>query len=636
MSFLTPLALLAGLLAVPIILLYMLRLRRREVVISSTFLWQQVVQDREANTPWQRLRRNLLLLLQLLILLLMVLALARPFIVVPTVSTGQTALLLDASASMNALDADGESRFEAAKRRAFEVINTLGEGSTMTVIRVGSIPEVLTPYTTDRDRLRAAVRAAQPGRGRADWLSGLTLAAAGGSGVEDFSIVLVSDGGLGEANNLPEISLPGEVRYLEVGTSGDNVAVTALATRALAGAPPQLFAQLTNYGSSEAEVVLTLRIDSDPVPFISERYTIPARSDLPVVSTRALPQDFASLEAEVTRSVNSQAEDYLQEDNTAWTVTGDTGERSVLLMTEGNLFLEQVLLSLASVDLVRIEPGRPLPVRAFDLYVFDGALPPRLPAGDMLFINPPADTAYFSVGAETEDVGTISASSDDRLTYVDFGAVNILRFREVSNIPWADVLLATDAGPLLLAGEIDGRQIGVLTFDLRQSDLPLQISWPILVSNLLEWFTPGRVIATASAYTVGDSVLMRPPLETETLRITLPDGTVEELPVERSTVIFNSTNAPGLYRIEAISGGEVVRTQHFAVNLFEPLESDIAPRAVEMGGQTVIPNQREAPGQQEFWPAILILALLMLVIEWYAYHRQIQVPTLLRRPVAAR
>ena len=58
MQLLTPLALLGGLLAIPIVLLYMLRLRRREVVISSTFLWQQIMQDNEANTPWQRLKRN--------------------------------------------------------------------------------------------------------------------------------------------------------------------------------------------------------------------------------------------------------------------------------------------------------------------------------------------------------------------------------------------------------------------------------------------------------------------------------------------------------------------------------------------------------------------------------------------------
>ena len=49
MNFLTPLALLFGLLAAPIILMYMLRLRRQEVVVSSTLLWQKLIRDREAN-----------------------------------------------------------------------------------------------------------------------------------------------------------------------------------------------------------------------------------------------------------------------------------------------------------------------------------------------------------------------------------------------------------------------------------------------------------------------------------------------------------------------------------------------------------------------------------------------------------
>src|SRR5690348_15722976 len=136
MAFLTPIALLGALLAIPIVLLYMLRLRRREVVVSSTFLWQQIVRDNEANTPWQRLRRNLLLLLQLIILALLVLALARPFITVPAVSTGQIELLLDASASMNASDMpNGETRFDEAKRQALSIVDTLGQNDTMTIIR---------------------------------------------------------------------------------------------------------------------------------------------------------------------------------------------------------------------------------------------------------------------------------------------------------------------------------------------------------------------------------------------------------------------------------------------------------------------------------------------------------------------
>ena len=94
MSFLTPLSLLFGLLAIPIILLYMLRLRRREMRVSSTLLWQKLVRDREANAPWQRLRKNWLLILQLLILAALVLALARPFLPTNSIINGNVVVLL--------------------------------------------------------------------------------------------------------------------------------------------------------------------------------------------------------------------------------------------------------------------------------------------------------------------------------------------------------------------------------------------------------------------------------------------------------------------------------------------------------------------------------------------------------------
>src|SRR5258708_16713977 len=135
MSFLAPVALALSALAAPIILLYMLRLRRREVQVSSTLLWQQLVRDREANAPWQRLRRNLLLLLQLLILAALVIALARPFIQVPTVTTGRIALLIDASARMNATRWQ-RSRFEVAPQQALTVVHSLNDHDSLALITV--------------------------------------------------------------------------------------------------------------------------------------------------------------------------------------------------------------------------------------------------------------------------------------------------------------------------------------------------------------------------------------------------------------------------------------------------------------------------------------------------------------------
>ena len=103
MSFLTPLALIGALVLGPIIVaMYLLKLRREERRVSSTFLWQRVVRDVEANAPWQKLRRNLLLLLQLLLLLLLVLALARPFFLTNGIAGKNLIIVVDRSASMGA------------------------------------------------------------------------------------------------------------------------------------------------------------------------------------------------------------------------------------------------------------------------------------------------------------------------------------------------------------------------------------------------------------------------------------------------------------------------------------------------------------------------------------------------------
>lgn len=622
MSFLTPLGLLGGLLAIPIVLLYMLRLRRREVPVSSNFLWQQILLDREANTPWQRLRRNLLLLLQLLILAALVFALARPFIIVPSVSAGQTALLLDASASMNATDSDAASRFEEARQRALDVVNTMGAADRMTVIRVAEVPEVLAPYTEDRAVLRDAITGAQPSLASADWSAALTLAAAGAAGTEDFNIVLISDGGLGEAATLPAI--PGDVELIPVGQSSNNVAITALATRALAGQPPELFAQVTNYGGQDADVVFDLRVDGEL--FTAERYTVPAGGTLPIVSS-ALPADFGTLQAGLTIPAESAQTDALAADNRAWAVASGGSARRVLLMSPGNYFIEQVLRSLPSVELVVGDPERGLPNNPFDLYIFDRWLPPSLPDADMLIVDPPASTPLFAVGAPSTDTDNPTVrTSDSRMTFVDFDGVNVAAFKPVS-ADWADPLITVDGGPLLLAGEADTRQVAILTFNLFESDLPLQIAWPVLVSSLLDWYQPQDILSLPDGLKVGDSVFIRAPLTASAVRVTRPDGTTTELTAGRDALVYADTHTPGIYRLDVLEDGAVTQSTAFAINLFDPGESDITPQTnVTLGEVTIAQAEEEEVGQREFWPLLAAAALVILLVEWFAYHRRLRAP----------
>src|SRR5512135_3773552 len=108
-------AVLAGI-PVGIIALYFLKLRRRPVQVPSTLLWRRSLEDLHVNSPFQRLRRNLLLFLQLLAVLLAMLALTGPR-VKGTSGQGQRYIFtIDNSASMGATDAGGRStRLDRAK-----------------------------------------------------------------------------------------------------------------------------------------------------------------------------------------------------------------------------------------------------------------------------------------------------------------------------------------------------------------------------------------------------------------------------------------------------------------------------------------------------------------------------------------
>src|SRR5881227_4239882 len=133
MSLLIPAALAFGIIIPIILLLYFMRPRRQERVIGSTLLWQQALQDLQASRPWQRLRITPLLLLQLLAAIFIVLILARPAIFLRSPISGDTIIILQASASMQATDV-APNRFEAARSRIADLINGLGPGDHISLI----------------------------------------------------------------------------------------------------------------------------------------------------------------------------------------------------------------------------------------------------------------------------------------------------------------------------------------------------------------------------------------------------------------------------------------------------------------------------------------------------------------------
>ncbi|MEM8856973.1 MAG: BatA and WFA domain-containing protein [Chloroflexota bacterium] len=630
MAFLTPFLLLLGLLAIPIIIMYMLRLRRQEVVVSSTMLWQKLTRDREANALWQKLRRNLLMFLQLLILGLLVFALARPYLRIPSVVNRSVVVLLDGSPSMQATDTADQSnyptRFDAAKDEVNRLIRALSGGNQMTIIQVGAVPEVLVAATADKNKLFEVIENAQPEAAPADWAAAFALASGAAQGFRDARVIIVSDGGL--PTDLPP--LPPDTAYVPVGVSGENLSVSALATRR-GEAQVELFAAVTNHGRVNQNTILSIGIDGQL--FDARELFVPAGETVDV--TWELGDNISIVEAFI-----SGAEfDHLEIDNRAIAVHEGGISSRALLVTDGNIFIEQIFSVLPGLESfktpVDTDLSESIATNQFDLYVFDSArLPDPLPAADMLIIDPvfqSGDEPLIQVSGTitgTNNTAAIRLTDSPLLQFVDWSGVSIRQMKSLE-APWATSLVDAAGGPLILTGERNGQRIVIITFALQDSDLPLQVTFPILMSNLTDWLNPGRAFRVPDGLQPGDVVPLVAGPTSEGIVVQKPDESRWTTPATEEEIFFTETDDPGLYIVGLVEGGNVQTAGAFAVNLFAPQESALLPaEELTLGSIEITAGTGDDIGQYEFWVWLAAIAFLVLLIEWWIFHRGLRWPQL--------
>lgn len=619
MSLLSPLALLGAAIIGPLIVaMYLLKLRREDRAVSSTFLWQAMVRDVEANAPWQKLRRSLLLLLQLLLLFLLVFALARPFFAAPGISGANLIVIIDRSASMAATD-EPPNRLEAAQARANQLIDQMPDGGRATIIAIGGEMEVPAAATSDRRELRRAIADLRlVNGGGSDLSQALTLAAALAAREQDSEVAIISDGNV----TLPtDLRMPARVSFFPVGRSNANVALTALALQPnLTG--QTLFVQATNYGAEASTRRLDLFLDG--AAFNAYNLSLePSRDQSLVVE---LPAQVQVVEARLA------GEDGLPLDDQAFAISRRGEAVTVRLVSDGNRFLQTGLALLPGVEVMTVPASTTVfteTVAEVPLTIFDGVVPATLPPGNLLFIGPLSSSAYFSVTGELEFPVVRPLGGDQPiLRNVSLSEVSVLRAARLVPGSWARVVVESDGGPLLVAGERDGRRVAVLAFDLRNSDLPLQVAFPLLLSNLVGYLAPG-LGSEAAQLQPGQPLSVPVDPTISEVRVTLPDGTVRSslnaaVQIQGGQAIFADTNALGVYTVEELRGNAVIARQRYAVNLFAPNESRITPQRdlailQVSGAQSTLARERD--GRQEFWRWIALAALIVLLIEWLVYQR---------------
>lgn len=613
MTLLAPLGLALGLLIPILIFFYLLRARRHEFDVSSTYLWQHLLRDLAAHEPWQRLHWSVLLIAQLLLIIVLTLTFARPSYIAQAAEPVHAIMILDGSASMQATDV-APNRFEEARRQARNLIRSLPDGSTMTIISARRQAEVLASAVSDRRTAEQALDRATVGSVGSALRPAITLAGSLGTGRLKSQLYLFSDGAAPDLEAVRESEHP--IQFIQIGRDGENYAITALSARP----DPQnarrfqIFARVANTGVFSLATTLSLIVDENLYdgrdvrvgPGTSQEFVF---TDLPLGSK--------AVEARLASS------DHLALDDRAFSVLDVRRPSQVLLVTSGNLYLEKVLNLMRNAEVFRIAPRRYFSIDSdrYDVVIFDSFMPEAPPAGNMLVINP-TETSNFTFEGEARRPRVRHWQREDPLLqFVDLRDIAIARAVRINPPTWARTLIESDETALMIAGEHEGQRVVVFPFDFRQSNLPLSSAFPILMSNVLGYLEPGGQVNQRDL-TIGQPVTIQPLLQADSVIVTRPDGTTAEFRPDRQSLILDDTDTPGIYSIVQRASGQLLAQDTFAVSPTDERESNIAPRSVPERDDLRADASTHVEVKREIWQWLVPPALLLLLFEWWWFHRR--------------
>jgi len=576
--------LLVGGTATAILVIFFLRIQHRRALISSSILWERVLERKKRRSLIEWLRR----LISLLIALAIGLSLAMAFGEVELGRAGReprdVRLVVDNRPTMAALMSDGRSRLEHAMDRAGELLAGGSSADRFTVYDAAGV--VVAAATRDRDAVREALAEMRP------TARSLMLPLAE-EGAETW---LLTDG-VGAAR------VPAGIRVVGLYEPVVNAGVTAFEIRPQPTDPYryEAFLEVGNFSVDARAVTITLR-DGAGVQF---RRVIDLEPGGLYRNTFDLgPLDGGELRAEAAVDGDGYA---LDDRAHVWLPRTAPVRLAYLSATQG---LVPLLQSVPHLELTVMDPSDyspPADEDAFDAYLFEGWAPPEAPARPTVLLGPPpVDWLPQHVGV-AEDVGRFPFdAAAPLLRHVDLHDIAIARAAVVD--PRDAVVLAGDSDlPLILSGLQPTRWL-MFNFAIADTDLEQAVGFPILVSNLVEWLR-------------GDAPARR--VDLGTVAIDLPGARVRDLstgnPVDARTVggrtVFRA-NTPALY--VATDGS---RRMHYAARLDGRERSMVNASIFESPDAEV-----ESPdAARSLWPILLGVAAVLLLAEGLTYHRRITV-----------
>ena len=646
------------LLAIPIALLYILKIRLRRQPVSTLLFWDQLFDEKKPRSWWQRLRHLLSLLLQWAFLMLLVGALVDPLWSWQKNQQRRIVLVFDNSASMQAIEDDQQTRLEKAKKSAASLVRSLRNGDRMAILAAGGKPDVAIGMTDHQRSLLTAIDQLPATDGPTAITAAVTAAKRLLADEEQGGeIIVLSDGCF---DNLEQLQADPIVTLYGVGQQRDNVGITRYQVRRslLDAVGYQVLVDVTNFSKDDRACRIELNLEDELVD------VIPLELASGATETRILDHTSPNGGRMIA---TLDVDDALPTDNTAIAVLPKRTPIPIVLVTEDNLFLKSVLESIPLVDL-RIVAQPPQSAPGQGILVLDRNVPSQLPRGRVMVVDPQTNCDVWTLGESIAQPLVASVDADSPLTqHVRLDNVLFPDARQLQFSSDFEPLIQDPLDqPLLARLRRPGGDIVVLTCSLEKGDLPLRIAFPVLMKNAIEWFqgnagelrpavSSGEMVeidlpqplaaagesshdrmtgesttddqATADVVVVEqtetgtkeDFVLVSPSQQQIPIATAQQQATIGPL---LETGLWTVQPAPevGQRALSVTAEIDTSRRMQVACNLADSSESDLRPRG-ELAAVDSL--QLIALGGRSLWFYLTLAAVALITTEWWLYQRRI-------------
>jgi Ca-activated chloride channel family protein len=603
---------------VALLLFYLLRFGRKKVVVTSGPIWAKVASRRRLP-----LSTILSFLLQLLIFGALFATLTDPRDKASPTIRQVVAVVIDTSGSMAAIEGD-KTRLALAKEEARRIVEKISMQDLGMILSAGESTRLLAPLQNDGDSLSNSIDAARADFGPSDLANAVSLA------VE--SMKLITDGDVKRhlfiitddpksASEIP--SVEGVNRHvINVGSNPKNAAVLDVVVRPapVLDGGYDLFVKVRSYSKEPLKGVLRLATDKNSVGQIPIQ--LPALGEF--TKEYQLAESANLSEGTPLRAVLEVEGDGIALDNEAVTVLPATKRARVILVTNGNRFLELALKLNPEVSLDVVAPSAYAGAGGSTntLVIFDRITPENL-APKSILVEPSGSNSPFRIKKRIVNPRLTEWNADSVILRNALAKDIHIEEASVFVPDRADVrLMGLPEGPVALLRESEDRFLLAFGFDFTRSDLVLRIAFPVMLRNALlramGWESGNAKRALEMRYRVGEPFALAPSAQ-------LLDSEAKPLPIQTlGGVQVSIPLRAGIYQ----TTGEDGKTKNIPFHVGEYAESDISKTEATSHQAAVTELRRTLDHESQeprrpYWVYLLLAAVAIALFDWMLYHGRV-------------